>query len=135
MKDRNERIAMFKETIAELKAQRKQMASELKLIDDELAIYGHVSKALIPKQPTQKRKKSGRPVKELILTALEDSDSPLSVSDIAEKTFSEYKGKQDINGFKASISTALFNMRKSDQVSQPERGVWERTTEVIAEVV
>lgn len=130
MTDRNERIAMFKQTIAELKTQRKQMARELKLIDDELAMYGQVSRALSPKQPTKKPKKSGRPVKELILTALEDSDSPLSVGDIAEKTFSEYKGKQDINGFKASISTALFNMRKADQVSQPERGLWERATVV-----
>lgn len=48
----------------------------------------------------------------------------LTVAEIAEQTFAQYTGKQSEEGYKSQISTTLFNMRKDDKVTQPERGKW-----------
>lgn len=135
--NRSERVAFFKRQLDMIKSQKEALEREMSAVNNELDVFekgylqlthSHstpraVAKPQVRSKTRPKPKGPKIPVKTLIMNALADGKI-LTVSEIAEQTFTQYTGKQTEEGFKAQISTTLFNMRKDDKVSQPERGKW-----------
>lgn len=133
--NRSERVAFFKRQLDMIKSQKEALEREMSAVNNELDVFEKAYSQLTHSTPKAVAKPQARPktrptpkgpkipVKTLIMNALADG-KVLTVAEIAEQTFAQYTGKQSEEGYKSQISTTLFNMRKDDKVTQPERGKW-----------